>query len=138
MSRRKHGPGWVVYEDNYPCGGRRKLVSLLSPRLARDAVVAFIEQIYVDRFATIAGRLNHKKHPRSDPLCGTLLDRGGGHVHVGDRPYFHGVYAREITLGGNTLKLDYRILVSSVDPLKPVFEAREMILEIDEPAGRQR
>lgn len=99
--------------------------------MGQDAVAAFVEQIYVDRFAAITDRLTYKKHPRDDSLCSTLFERGGNIVHVGNGPYFHAIYARQITLEGDLLKLDYRILVKADDPLNPLFEPRQMELTVD-------
>jgi hypothetical protein len=130
MSLKSHGAGWVVYQDDYPNSATVSLVSILPPRMSRESVAAFVEQVYVDRFATIEGRLSYKKHPRNNPLCETLFDRGGSLVHVGNGPFFHTVYARRITLEGTFLKVEYRILVDASDLPNPVFEQRQMTVPL--------
>lgn len=124
-----HGAGWVVFEES-PSEGTRKLLSVLPARRNRSEVIAFIQQSYVDRFASIEERISYKKHPKSSPF-NVLADNYGGPIHVGHEPFFVGIYARKIILKGNLFEFYYRIATNRGDPFNPIFEERCQSLVVD-------
>lgn len=117
-----HGPGWIVFEESQRKGTRR-LLSILPARRKPKDVISFVQQTYVDRFASIDEKLRYKKHPESSPF-NVLSDPHGCTIHVGDEPVYVAIRAHQIVLEDNVLKFHYRIVVSLDDSSSPVFEQR--------------
>jgi hypothetical protein len=88
-----HGAGWIVFEESYHERTRR-LLSILPARRNRKEVISFVQQTYVDRFASVAEKLSYKKHPKSAPF-NVFDDAYGGPIHVGHEPFYVAVYAQK-------------------------------------------
>ena len=125
----KHGAGWVILEISHHRESKQ-LVSILPPRKTREDVVWFMQQIYVDRFSSIQGRLDYKKSPSSYPLQ-PLVDRYAPIIHLGHDPFFAGIYSRCITVVGKTLEFHYRIAVDISDPFNLVYADRSQSVTVD-------
>lgn len=124
-----HGAGWIVFEE-FHREGTRRLLSILPARRNQKDVISFVQQIYVDRFASIDEKLSHKKHPESSPF-NVLFDAGSRTIHVGDEPVYVAIYAHKIVLRENIVKFHYRIAVNRGDPFNPVFEQRYQSITAD-------
>lgn len=122
-----HGSGWIVWEES--SNSNRRLLSILPARRNRDEVAHFVQQLYVDRFASIDEKLEFKKHPNSSRFP-MLADHYPGPKSVGFGPWYFAVYAREIVLEKNQLSFYYRIAVNRADPYRPVFEERRQTIDV--------
>ena len=96
-----------------------------------------MEQIYVDRFASLHERLSYKlrwrrwrKSPKAAPFE-AMSDTHNPIIHVGYEPFYVGIYAHKITLKGNVLEFWYRIMANVENPLNPKFEDRCQSLVVD-------
>ena len=125
----KHGRGWIIFEESYP-ESVRKLLSILPARRTPNQVAAFIEQIYIDSYTTIAEQIAYKKSSRS-AIYGASIDPMTCIIHCGDNPWLVGIYARSISLIGNYIQFAYKILADASDPLNPVFAERHQTLSVD-------
>lgn len=125
----KHGPGWVILEEHHPEGGKR-LLSVLSPRKSTQFVVQFMQQLYVDRYATIGDCLAFKKSTRSYSLD-PMLDRYYPMIHLGHNPFFVGIRALDIELVANRLVFTYKIATDTSDPYRPIYEPRSQSITVD-------
>lgn len=125
----KHGPGWVIFEEHHPSGERR-LLSVLSPRRNQKFVVQLMQQLYVDKFATIGDRLAFKKSSSSYPLD-PMQDRFYPIIHLGHNPFFIGVRALDLRLTDNVLVFTYKIAIDTSDPFHPVYEPRSQSIVVD-------
>ena len=123
-----YGAGWIVFEESFHERTRR-LLSILPARRNRKEVTHFVQQSYVDRFASIREKLGYKKHPESSPFS-VLDDVYGGPIHVGHEPFFVAIYARKIEIKEDVLFFYYRVAVNRDDPFNPVFEERCQSLPI--------
>lgn len=123
-----HGAGWIIFEESYPDGTRR-LLSILPARRNPKEVTRFLQQSYVDRFATIDEKLHFKKNPKFRPFS-VLVDIHGGPMSIGHGPFYFAIYARKIVCEGNCLTFYYKIAANRDDPLNPVFEERAQSLPI--------
>jgi hypothetical protein len=124
-----YGPAWIVIEESYHRASRR-LVSVISPRRAAGDVARYIEQLYVDRFASVHARLAYKKS-RKHATYPTERGVYQGIMHCGQDPVFHAIYAHRVELTGKSLVFGYKILVKVEEPTRPVFEERQQSLELD-------
>ena len=125
----KHGPGWVIFEEHYPSGERR-LLSVLSPRRNQKSVMQFMQQLYVDKFATIEDRLAFKKCSDSYPLD-PMQDRFYPIIHLGHNPFFVGIRALDLRLKDNILEFSYKIATDTSDPFNPVYGPRSQSIVVD-------
>ena len=120
-----HGPAWIIFEESHKRDSRA-LISILSPRRSQHDVARFMEQIYVDRHASIKERIQYKKS-RNSATYRPVADHQV--LHCGHDPFLVGVYARQTTISGNVLEFRYRIVVRrTVDPRNFEFEERRQVL----------
>lgn len=77
-------------------------MSVLSARRNQRFVVQFMQQLYVDKFASIEDRLAFKKSSSSYPLD-PMQDRFYPMIHLGHNPFFVGIHAMDLRLTGNVL-----------------------------------
>lgn len=124
-----HGPAWVVFEENHPSGTRR-LLSILSPRRSQHLVVQFMQQLYVDRFASLEDRVAFKKSPFGYAVE-PIQDRFCPIVHLGHNPFFVGIRAIDIRLAENALEFTYRIATDTSNPFQPIYEKRIQSIVVD-------
>ncbi|KRG71290.1 hypothetical protein ABB27_03285 [Stenotrophomonas terrae] len=106
------------------------MLSVLSPRKNQQFVVQFMQQLYVDRFATIANRLAFKKSSSNYPLE-PMQDRFYPIIHVGHNPFFVGIRALDLRLTDNVLEFTYKIATDTSDPFHPVYEPRSQSIVVD-------
>ncbi len=61
------GTGWVIIEESFHSTEKR-LVSIISARKCQKYVRDFMEQTYVDKFASINEKLSYKKNRKQSPF----------------------------------------------------------------------
>ena len=124
-----YGAGWIILENRYP-EASKLVLSVISPRRSSAFVAQYIEQLYVDRHASIRERLEYKKSRKNYPYQ-TQTSIYSGIMHCGQSPVLHGIYAHKILLSGNQLDFTYKILVREDPPHTPVFESRRQVVPVD-------
>jgi len=60
------GSGWLIIEES-PHTGDRTLISILSSRKQESYVQDYMEQRYIDKFASLEEKIAYKKNPKSWP-----------------------------------------------------------------------
>jgi hypothetical protein len=124
----KHGPAWILFEESYHSGSRKLLSIQPSRRTSRD-IVSFMEQLYVDRFASMDERMQYKKSRDAATYKPTV---DGHTIHCGHDPFFVGIRARQTDLRGGLLEFHYRIIIrQSSEPLDFKTEERSQVLNVD-------
>src|SRR5262245_17453381 len=119
----KHGPGWVIFQESSP-KHPAVLISILPPRRAIGVVSLQLQQLYVDRYLPIEHNLYFKKHPKTFPLR-ILRGPHPNPMHVGHNPFLAAIYADNLSLKGDQLELEYKILINPNDsPMNARFEKR--------------
>lgn len=124
-----YGAGWVIFEVSHR-GGTRKLLSILSSRRTPKDVIAFVEQLYMDRHGSIRERLEYKKS-RKAAAYSPMLDGYGGVMHCGHEPHLVGIYAQKIVLRDGQLEFTYRIATNrDKGSLNMKFEEQQQSLAV--------
>ncbi len=124
-----YGAGWIVLENRYP--SRSEIVlSIISARRSASYVAQYIEQLHVDRHASIRERLEYKKSPNNYPYR-THIGLYTGIMHCGQSPVLHGIYADKISLAHDNLHFTYKILVREDSGCSPIFESKRRSLSVD-------
>ena len=107
-----YGSGWIVIEGKYP-RTTSVLISIIAPRRSPQFVAQYIEQLYVDRYASIRERLNYKKSPMNFPYR-TQIGLYSGVMHCGQDPVLHALQSDRIVFTGNELTSTYKILLRKI------------------------
>jgi hypothetical protein len=124
-----YGAGWIVLEDKYP-ESSKVILSVISPRRSSTYVAQYIEQLYVDRYASISERLEYKKSPKNYPYR-TNVGLYSGIMHCGQSPVLRGIRAQKIVLNRDQLEFTYKILVREDSRNTPIFESRRQVVPVD-------
>ena len=122
----KHGHGWLIFEEGTETP--KTLVTILPARRPVFDVAAHIEQLYVDRHASIMERINYKKS-RKHATYAPMIDPYSCIIHCGHNPWLVGYPARSIELNNNILSFTYRLPVKR-DGVDTTFEYRHQNVSI--------
>ncbi|WP_373043979.1 hypothetical protein [Vulgatibacter sp.] len=128
--RKRHGPAWVLYEESYH-KKQRRLVSIIPPRRSTSWIEDYLTQRYVDTMASLAGRLDFKRSPKSYPVR-VQQGRHCNPMWIGHDPTMFAVYAKAVVVRGSTLEFTYDILVGEREDV-PRLEPRVQTLVVEEP-----
>jgi len=118
------GKGWLIIEES---GHKdtKSLVSMISPRRSGSYVQKYMEQMYVDRFASIEEKIAYKKKPESWPYRANVQKRYSGIIDCGHDPILVAYYCHKICLGNGFLKYSFKILKGETIDRRPIFEEIE-------------
>lgn len=114
------GKGWLVIEE-YFHEGTESVVSIISPRKGINYVRKYVEQMYVDRFASINEKIAYKKNPKSSPFKIEIFSPYGGVFSCGHDPTFRVYSCHKLSLKGNELTYTYKVLKGEEGRHKPIF-----------------
>lgn len=104
------GKGWVILEEHFHSGERR-LVSIVSPRKTIGYICDLMEQMYVDKFASLGERITYKKdRKRSAFRMERYQQRGPTILSCGHEPTFRAYRCQRLNVEGNCLVFRYRMI----------------------------
>jgi len=63
----KLGKAWLIIEESIHEYPRKTLISIISPRKRERYVKQYIEQLYIDRYASFTEKIAYKKNQKSCP-----------------------------------------------------------------------
>jgi len=117
------GKAWLILEKTIgeDCDS---LISILKPRHSVKFIRKFMEQLYVDKYATIEEKIAYKKDWRSWPYP---VEHEVGYqyflhfLHCGHNPFMVAHYCHKIKIEGNLLSYTFKILTERREDLSPVF-----------------
>ena len=111
------GKAWVVYSQDTSTG-EKQLISLISPRRTVDFVCRYVEQMYVDRFASIDEKVEYKKRPSSWPY-GAKVEHPSGIIHCGHSPIFNAIYCHSLEISESSLHAKFKAIRDCDENLRP-------------------
>ncbi|MBE7460112.1 MAG: hypothetical protein HS112_06275 [Zoogloeaceae bacterium] len=104
------GKAWVILEEHFHSDERR-LLSIVSPRKTTSYVVDLMEQMYVDKFASITERITYKKDRKKSAFRMEEYERRGPTtLSCGHEPTFRAYFCHKLKLDGDKLIFVYRVL----------------------------
>ncbi len=83
---------WLIYSSDISTD-TQTLVSLLRPSMTSAAVAKYVEQTYVDKYASVEEKIAYKKHPASWPYPAKVqqptntITCGFGPIYIGIHCY---------------------------------------------------
>lgn len=113
------GKAWVVYSEDTRTG-KKKLISLLNPRRTSQSVRKFVEQIYVDKYASIDEKVRYKKRTSSWPY-GAKTEHPSGMIRCGHSPIFRAIYCHTIEISESSLYAKFEVVTEYDQFLGPEF-----------------
>lgn len=126
-----YGSGWILFEEVIRQRKPRILLSILSPRRSPHDVMAYMQQLFIDRTCSIHDRLEFKKNTKS-AIYKVQSDRHTNPLYIGDDPIIFGIRADKIVLKGDALKFEYKILANPLEGAGQArFEKRSQVLTVD-------
>ena len=102
------GTGWLIIEESFH-SAEKHLVSIISARRCQEYVRDFMEQTYVDKFASINEKLSYKKNRKQSPFKIEKYEQTGTTISCGHEPMFKAYYCHQLKLIGNILVFKCRI-----------------------------
>ncbi len=100
------GKGWLIIEE-FIFEGTESVVSIINPRRNSNYVRNYVEQMYVDRVASINEKIAYKKNPKSSAF---KIEKSSDNsaFSFGDDPTFRVYFCHKLILKGNKLTYTYK------------------------------
>lgn len=108
------GKAWIVLEESFH-SGKNQLVAVLSPRKTGAFVAEYIEQAYVDRFASFDEKIAFKKVKKKSPFRIERYTISRTTIRHGHEPMFNAYYAHKLEREGENLLFHYRVYKDDLD-----------------------
>lgn len=100
------GKGWLIIEE-YFHENTKSVVSIISPRKGIKYVREYVEQMYVDRFASINEKIAYKKNPKFSAF--KIEEPSDNNTFsFGHDPTFRVYACHKLSLKGNKLTYIYK------------------------------
>ena len=117
MESESLGKAWVVLEESFHSEEKR-LIALLSPRKAGAHIAEYIEQAYVDRYASFDEKVVFKKDKKKSPFRIDHYMINGTIISLGHDPMFNAYYAHKLNRKGENLLFHYRVYKGDLDNIE--------------------
>lgn len=114
----KIGKGWLILSED-PASGAQEFLSLLSPRKSRSAVMSYVEQLYVDQFASLDEKVSYKKNRKTWPYPAEKVGLTNA-ICCGHSPIYWAHFCSDISISENALKGTYRYIKEVDLDLRPI------------------
>lgn len=108
------GKAWIILEESFH-SNKKRLVAILSPRKTIAFVADYIEQAYVDQFASFDEKITFKKGKLESNFNITRHTAGGTTIRHGHDPMFNAYYAHKLERKGEILIFHYRVYKGNSD-----------------------
>ncbi len=108
------GAAWIIVEESFH-NTERHLVSIISARKKHEYIRDFMEQRYVDKFASVDERIAYKKNRKQSPFRIENYEITGTIISCGHDPIFNAYYCHKLMLAENTLTFTYRVFIGDYE-----------------------
>ena len=81
-----------------------------------------MEQVYVDKYASIEDKIAYKKKPESWPYRAHTQKLYSGIINCGHEPIMMACYCHKLSLKNGVLNYTYKTLKGQTNDLRPIFE----------------
>jgi hypothetical protein len=115
------GKGWLIIEESV-LKDTKSIVSIINPRRTGSYVQKYIEQMYVDRFASIKEKIAYKKKLESWPYRANTQEHYSGIIDCGYDPIMTAYKCHKLNLKDGVLKYTFKTLKGQTNDLRAIFE----------------
>ena len=102
------GTAWVIVEESFHSNEKR-LISIISSRKSSGYVAEYLEQKYVDNFASIEEKISFKKDRKQSPFRVEPYAIRGTTITCGHDPMYKAYYCYKLKLNNGVLTYQYRV-----------------------------
>lgn len=118
------GKGWLLIEQDIH-SGNESLISIIDARSHARYVKQYMEQRYVDKYASIDEKILYKKNKSNWPYrVNQSITNYSGILDCGDSNMFVAYRCHKLQLNDNLLVYTYRIYKGGAETGNPVFEEK--------------
>lgn len=104
------GKGWIIIEESVH-NKVKSLVSIISPRRAGSHIKMYMEQMYVDKYASINEKIAYKKNPESWPYRANYSQKHySGIIDCGHDPIMTAYNCHKLYLKNDVLTYIFKTL----------------------------
>lgn len=103
----KLGAAWLVIEESFH-GADSRLLSVISARKNGEYVRNFIEQTYVDHYASFSEKIAYKNNREHSPFKSEGYERTATLISCGHDPIYRAFYCHKLWRSGEVLHYAYR------------------------------
>ncbi len=114
------GKSWLIIEESFH-NNTKILLSMISPRRMGRYVQKYMEQVYVDKYASIEEKIAYKKKPNSWPYRAHMQGPYSGIIDCGHDPILMAYYCHKLSLENGVLTYTFKTLKGQTDDLRPIF-----------------
>lgn len=123
------GKGWIIIEKSVH-KDTKSLVSIIRPKSSGSYVREYMEQMYVDKFASIEEKIAYKKNPESWPYRAVNIHNlYDGVIACGHDPILMAYYCHKLNLKNGVLEYTFKTLRGQTNNLCPIF--KEIACRVD-------
>ena len=123
------GKGWLIIEESVH-KDIKSLISVISPKHGGTYVQKYMEQMYVDKFASFEEKIAYKKRPGSWPYRANMQKHYSGIIDCGHDPIMMAYYCHTLKIEKRVLKYTFKTLKGQTIDLRPIFEEIECSIDI--------
>lgn len=116
------GKGWLIIQESVH-KDTKSLISIISPRRTGSYIQKYMEQMYVDRFASIEEKIAYKKNPESWPYRAHMVTPlYQGVIDCGHDPIMMAYCCHILKLKNGVLEYTFKTLRGQTDDFRPIFK----------------
>lgn len=122
--KKNAGKGWVIIEVNTH-NNDKNLISILDARLSENYIKKYMEQTYIDKYASIEEKIKYKSNRSSWPYrVSQTINMYGGILDCGHNNMFVAYKCHHLQLNDNSLTFTYNIYKGGIESGRPIFDEK--------------
>jgi len=123
------GKAWIIHSEETN-GKNIKLISIQSSRKTIKNIASYVEQLYVDKFASIEEKIAYKKKTSNWPYPAEI-SHPTCIVSCGFGPIYFAHFSHHISIDGNLLIAKYHFIKTIDNDYKPVeYTDNQVVINI--------
>jgi hypothetical protein len=120
------GTGWLIIEE-----GTKTLISIISPRKQESYVQDYMEQLYIDKFASIEEKIAYKKNKKSWPYPPQPVNPLFPYVlSCGHDPIFMAYRCHKLKQKDGEIEYTFKTLKGQTKDLRPIIQENKRKINI--------
>lgn len=116
------GTGWLIIEESYHTN-TNTLISIISTRKQESYVLEYLEQMYIDKYASLDEKISHKKNTDSWPYrANPVTPLYQGVLSCGHDPVMMAYRCHKLNLKKEILEYTFKTLQGQTKDFRPIFK----------------
>ncbi len=107
------GMAWLILEESFD-GNKKHLISIVSAKKSSDYVRNFMEQKYVDTFASFQEKIAFKNNSLDSPFRIEKYAQATTTISCGHEPVYRAYRCHRLRVNGSNLEFSYRVFLGAI------------------------